>query len=272
MTQSGKQGKASGKQARLSTAGGVLEIVGACEDFPQYAYGVLQAANLAAQLRLPAITAAELGVAGGNGLVALEWLVSVISADVGVAIQQVGFDLGSGMPSPVDYRDAPYAWQEGFFAMDEPLLRAMLSTAELVIGDIAETGVEYMHTDAPPLGFLSFDLDYYSSTVTAMSALLDHDIEKYLPRVFCYFDDTVGPHEELHCEFTGELLAIREFNETHAKRKIARINGLRYKLLPLEGSWIEGMYVLHIFDHPQYNEYVFPQRNRQFPLTGARRR
>jgi len=31
--------------------------------------------------------------------------------------------------------------------------------------------------------------------------------------VFCYFDDCIGEACELHSEFTGELLAIKEFNE-----------------------------------------------------------
>src|SRR6266550_531961 len=87
--------------------------------FPQYAYGILQAATLARKLGLSAMTAAELGVAGGNGLLELERLSQTIGADTQVNIRGVGFDLGSGMPEPIDHRDMPYIWQRGFFRMDE---------------------------------------------------------------------------------------------------------------------------------------------------------
>ena len=234
--------------------------------FPQYAYGILQAASLAQQLKLSSIIVAELGVAGGNGLLELERLSGLIGADKHMNIKTIGFDLGSGMPEPIDYRDMPDVWQRGFFKMDEELLRSRLISADLILGNIAETGPRFMATGAEPIGFLSFDLDYYSSTVAAMQSLLNAEPGRYLPRVFCYFDDTVGPHEELHSEFTGELLAIREFNDAHKNRKLAKINGLRYKLLPLEEPWIDAIYVLHIFDHPRYNEYVYHEPNRQFPL------
>lgn len=234
--------------------------------FPQYAYGLLHGVFLARALGLDAIAVLELGVAGGNGLLELERLSATLGEEAGVAVQSVGFDLGTGMPEPVDHRDMPYIWQRGFFRMDEDLLRSRLTSARLIIGDIAETGAAFMAEGPAPLGFISFDLDYYSSTAAAMSALLEEPTERYLPRVLCYFDDTVGPHEELHSEFTGELLAIREFNARHDMRKLAKIHGLRYKLAPLDEPWIEGMYVLHLFDHAQYDRYVYPDPDRQFPL------
>lgn len=245
-------------------------IVEQATDFQQYAYGVLLAAHLAARLSLPSISVLELGVAGGNGLVELERLAAILGANHGIDIEVAGFDLGDGMPTPVDYRDSPYAWQKGFFAMDEPLLRSRLQRAELAIGDIAITGRAFLERSPAPIGFISFDLDYYSSTVAAFAALLDHkDLDSYLPRVVCYFDDTVGPHSELHSDLTGELLAIREFNEMHRDRKLAPIHGLRYKLLPLEGPWVAGIYVLHLFEHPLYDRYVHPDPDRQFPLEQA---
>ena len=70
--------------------------------FPQYAYGVLQAASLAKTLGVQRITVAELGVAGGNGLLELERLSKTIAAEKQVDIKSVGFDLGCGMPQPVD--------------------------------------------------------------------------------------------------------------------------------------------------------------------------
>jgi hypothetical protein len=234
--------------------------------FPQYAYGLLLAVREAVALGYRRLSSIELGVAGGNGLIELERLGAQLASTYGIEVDTVGFDLAGGMPPPADYRDSAYTWQSGFFKMDEPLLRSKLESAELLIGDIADTGREFIARSQAPIGFVSFDLDYYSSTRSALQALCWADHSSYLPRVLCYFDDTVGPHEELHSEFTGELLAIREFNDEPASRKIAKINGLHAKLHPLNEPWIEGMYVLHLFDHPDYNTYVFPQEDRQFPL------
>lgn len=235
-------------------------------DFPQYAYGLLQATFLASRLNRTHLAAIELGVAGGNGLVELERLAQLLTEPHGLALDVVGFDLGTGMPRPLDFRDMPCVWQEGFFQMDERALRSRLRDAKVILGDVAFTGPQYLAAHHAPIGFMSFDLDYYSSTTAAINAFLEAPTEHYLPRVICYFDDTVGPHEELHSEFTGELLAIREFNDRHLDRKLGRIHGLRSKLAPIEGTWIEGIFVLHLFEHPEYNRYVYPATDRQFPL------
>lgn len=241
-------------------------LVRSSPHFPQYAYGSLSAVRLASALGLQAVSLLELGVAGGNGLVELERIAAKLSDDHGVRVDVAGFDLGTGMPVPVDHRDVPYVWQPGFFLMDEDLLRARLKSAQLHLGDIALTGPQYLATNPAPIGFISFDLDYYSSTMSAFGAFFFDDPSRFLPRVFCYFDDTVGPHDEYHCGFTGELLAISEFNERSQRRKLDKIHGLRYKMLPMDEPWIEGMYVLHLFDHPKYNDYVYPKADRQFRL------
>lgn len=246
---------------------GAPDLLRRADDFHQYAYGAWGAVELAARLGLPAVTLIELGVAGGNGLVELERLALELESERGIAARVAGFDLGTGMPAPTDHRDSPYVWQQGFFRMDEAALRARLVRADLLLGDVVETGSAFLASSPPPIGFISFDLDYYSSTAAAFGALLEStDYDRYLPRVLCYFDDTVGPHAEMHSEFTGELLAIDEFNRRQASRKLARISGLRYKVQPCDGPWIDGMFVLHLFDHPLYNTYVFPDADRQFPL------
>jgi len=236
-------------------------------EFPQYGYGVVQAAALAGALELPSMSALELGVAGGNGLVALEELSDAHSKPSGVEIAVSGFDLGGGMPPPNDYRDLPYIWREGFFRMDEARLRARLKSADLYIGDITDRAADFKSSNPSPIGFISFDLDYYSATVKAFDALLQCSPEHYLPRVVCYFDDTVGPHHEMHSQFTGELLAIQEFNQASRYRKLDKLNGLRHKVAPIDGPWLEGIFILHLFDHPLYDQYIFPERDRQFPLT-----
>jgi len=63
-------------------------------------------------------------------------------------------------------------------------------------------------------------------------------------------------------EFTGELLAIREFNEAHADRKLAQIAGLRHYFRSLPTLWHEQMYVAHLFKHPHYNTPVHSRNHR----------
>lgn len=239
------------------------------DDFPQYGYGIVQAAALASRLNIDAVTVMELGVAGGNGLVHLQVLCERHAAS-GIDLRPVGFDLGEGMPRPRDHRDMPCIWQAGFYRMEREKLEMRLDRAELILGDIAGTGALFLASEPPPIGFISFDLDFYSSTRAAFDTLLHGDPERYLPRVICYFDDTVGPHFEMHSRFTGELLAIDEFNRWNEHRKLGKLNGLRYKLMPYDAAWIEGMYVLHLFDHPRYNDYIYPAADRQFAMAENR--
>jgi hypothetical protein len=218
----------------------------------QYGFGLLQAGRLAARIGVPRISAIEFGVAGGNGLLALEDHARRVTRETGVDIDVYGFDSGSGLPPPDDYRDMPYAWEQGFYAMDVEKLRNRLTSAELLIGDVRDTVQRFGETNPAPIGFISFDLDYYSSTTAALR-VLDLPFENLLPRVFCYFDDVAGGPAYCYNEFTGELLAINEFNQAHADRKLARIAGLRHNFRTLPALWHEQIYVAHLFKHPHYN-------------------
>ena len=49
-----------------------------------------------------------------------------MEALIKIANDIYGFDLGTGLPKPKDYRALPYHWREGFFSMDEQNLRSKL--------------------------------------------------------------------------------------------------------------------------------------------------
>jgi len=224
-------------------------------DRPDYAYGTYHAAHQARALGLPGISVVEMGVAGGRSLVALESHARAIESHLGIEIAVFGFDLGSGLPEPRDYRDMPYVWRPGYFAMDGDQLRDRLRSAEVVMGDVAETVPRFLTREGLlPIGFVAFDLDYYSSTAAALQ-LLSADASRLLPRVFCHFDDVVGDDWELHSEYTGELLAISEFNAGHSDRKLALIHGLAYKRA-IAAEWNAKQYVLHYFSHPLYEKHI----------------
>lgn len=223
---------------------------------PQYLWGTLLAARIAKAIGLEQVAVAEFGVAGGNGLLALEHAADAAWQLLGMPVKVYGFDAGTGMPAPRDHRDAPWLIEPGWFELDEAALRARLRSAELVLGPVADTVPWFLAAGRPPIGFAAFDLDYYSSTMEAF-ALLDGQADRLLPRVPCYFDDVFGYGWS---EFTGERAAISDFNAAHEERKIAKIHGLRYSLPPsqLPLPWHEQMYLVHVFDHPRYATHEGP--------------
>jgi hypothetical protein len=236
---------------------------------PHYAYGLYSAADLAKRLGLTAITAIEFGVAGGRGLVAMQNLAAEIGDSLGVRIFVAGFDTGSGMPEALDYRDLPYVWTKGFYAMDrEALKQKLLPETDLVLGDVAQTAPQWVSTSLrAPIGFISFDLDYYSSTKNAFNIFNTDNPAATLPRVFCYFDDIIVPERACHNEYVGELRAIREFNEEHPDRKLCPIHMLRHNRVH-QRRWNDQMYVLHDFKHPLYCKNIsrLTEEDTEIPL------
>jgi hypothetical protein len=256
-----------GLQRRMARRSGNLTTKIAYDAFerPQFAYGIYQAALQAKALGYDGFSAIEFGVAGGAGLVAMETIAEEIGAAVGLAIDVYGFDTGEGQPPAVDYRDVPFVWTSGQFRMDQDKLKQRLKRAKLVIGDVAQSAGRFIIDHEPrPIGFMSFDMDYYSSTVSAFR-LLEHGHQCFLPRAFCYFDDIVGDDHEIHCAFTGELLAIDEFNAAHAMIKIAPVHGLALKRI-IPDHWHIKTYVLHRFEHPDYDNFINPKGLWQLPL------
>ena len=217
---------------------------------PQYAWGVLQGASLAKHLQIPQISVVEFGVAGGNGLVALDRIAVACEAISGVKIHVYGFDAGVGLPKPLDYRDSPNLFSENDFPMDVPKLRRRLLRANLILGLLQETVPAFIASQLPPVAFISFDVDLYRSTVQAFK-LLEAPYSMLLPRIHCYFDDILG---FTHGDFTGERLAISEFNQTHQMRKISPLYGLKYYVNPesADQRWVECIWMAHFFDHELY--------------------
>lgn len=218
---------------------------------PNYAYGLWRAVRLAREHSIPAITAIEFGVAAGDGLAALEDIADRISEASKTRVHVVGFDAASGMPPALDYRDLPFVWRPGSFPMNEPALRARLRAAELIIGNVSTTVGPFLERCPAPIGFVSFDLDYYSSTMEAFK-ILDGPSSTRLPRIQCYFDDVIQPEGACYSPFTGELLAIDDFNAQHAHQKIAKLQHLGW-LRRHPAMWNDQMYVCHDFEHPLYN-------------------
>ena len=216
---------------------------------PHYAWGVLQGAALAKVLGFKRVSVLEIGVAGGAGLLAMERTAELFEDAVDMKIDVYGFDTGVGIPKPQDFRDMPFKWSEGYYPCDVKKLEQRLRRAKLKIGLLKDTMPEFVREIAGPVAFVGFDTGMYTGTKDAMS-LFDGRHEVLIPRVACSFRSAIGKDVS---DFAGERLAISEFNASHSMRKISKIFGLTYFVPPqFRWWWIDMMYVLHIFDHPQY--------------------
>lgn len=232
---------------------------------PNYAHILTEGALLAKQLGHKRVSAIEFGVAGGSGLLAMERLAEQVEERHGVQFEIYGFDTGKGLPAPEDYRDLPYHWEEGFFAMDVPALQAKLKRAKLVIGDVRETSKTFFQTHNPaPIAAVSNDFDYYSSTIAALQ-MFNAPARFFLPRVFCYFDDILGGRVELFNNYTGQLGAISDYNAAHRERKICRPEYM--KVIQPQLSWYRQIFVHHDFGHPDYCRFI-SRHNQQLALEG----
>lgn len=215
---------------------------------PAYLLGVYAAAKEALKEEIREISVLEFGVAGGEGLLALEYDAAEVERETGVAIKVYGFDAGrSGLPSFIgDYRDHPDAWCPGDYPMDEVALRSQLtSRTTLIIGNVSETVTSfYVRYNPPTIGFVSFDLDLFSSTRDALQVFCLPEA-KMLWHVPLYFDDIdfIFNHR-----FAGELLAIDDFNQQNKRVRIDRWHGVRTDRPFPERAFLEKMYVAHDCD------------------------
>ena len=215
---------------------------------PHYHSVIYESTQTALKLNLKKISIIEFGVAGGNGLLAIEKYCEKLSKKYKVDYEIYGFDFGDsiGLNKSEDPKDIPYFWEEGEFKMDYKKLSKKLKKTKLILGDVSKT-ISKFNTDynPAPIGAIFFDLDYYTSTINAFKIFENSD-EKLLPRIICYFDD-LQPHVN---NFNGEMAAINEFNEKFKKMKITKDYGttLNYYY----GPWEEEVFIFHKFDHKDY--------------------
>jgi len=127
-------------------------------DRPDYAWGALQGMNLAKVLGLERVSLIEFGVAGGNGLVALERIAEILQTIFAIEVDIYGFDAAAGMPRSKDYRDLPNLWREGHYPMNEGRLKQRLKKAKLILGNVEETVPQFIDSKPAPIAFTAFDL------------------------------------------------------------------------------------------------------------------
>ena len=215
------------------------------------AFCLLQAARTAKKSGYSAFTAIEFGVANGAGLLNMAAIAEKVTKATGITIELVGFDAGSGMPPPLDYRDHPDCYGVGDFPMQDydALRKRLPATSRIIIGEVAKTVPDFVSSIRPdcPLGYVVMDVDYYSSTVACLK-IFSGAPQLYLPEVLMYLDDITYPQ---HNPWQGEYLAVEEFNAQNQMRKACRYNFLREFRLFKKSLWINQIFLVHILDHAQ---------------------
>jgi len=216
-----------------------------------YALGIDLACRVAERFGIKKLAIIEFGVAGGAGLLNMVHIAERLHKETGIEFKIAGFDTGTGMPSPIDFRDHPEQYNKGDFPMynQEALVAKLPPHAKLYLGDVGDRVDDFIR-ELPlnyKIGFISFDLDYYSSTKKAMK-IFTYNVNQYSPFVSLYFDDT---NDLDHNEYCGELLAIKEFNQENKMRKITKLDQLKVWRLFRHSFWLDRMYMGHIFDSPQ---------------------
>jgi hypothetical protein len=219
--------------------------------YTQYAVGMQTAVRYAQLFGANGFTAIEFGVAGGNGLLAMARHAEALTRKTGIKIEVVGFDAGAGLPATRGWQDAPWVWRQGDYPLDATKLeRRLEGKARFLIGLIEETFPRWLteRRNDLPMGFISIDIDYYSSSRAILDILSTCSAEALLPITEVYLDDILC-FGVPRC--AGELAAVREFNEAQMMRQFDREDWIAEWRPFCEKLWLKRLYSLYAFDHPR---------------------
>ena len=211
-----------------------------------YAFGLKMAFSEALNAGIKKILILEFGVASGAGLFNLAKISEKLAIKYNIEYEVIGFDTGKGMPDPIDYRDHPEKYGKGDFPPLNLDIEKLPDYTRVIYGNIAETLNGFKKTIDPNsrIGFVSIDVDYYSSTKDCLN-IFNGDECQYLPRVVVYLDDV---NKIDHNQYCGELLAVNEFNQEDAPRKICPMTQLRNYRIFKNALWLDQMYFMHVLD------------------------
>ena len=218
---------------------------------PHYETILLESCIEAQKLGYNEMSVLELGVAGGNGIIALENYKKKIEKFYKIKINIFGFDYGDGLPQPDSVYDLPFRFKKGDYKINKKKLENRLNS-KIYYGDIQSTIDEFVKINPKNIISIFFDMDYYSSTKNFLNQI--YKLEQFFcPRVYCYFDNVFDINHWIN-EHLGENLAIEEFNRKNKNIKIGlaldNINDFKF---PLGRN---NLLMLHNFNHQDYKKYI----------------
>ena len=220
---------------------------------PNYALGILMAAHQAKELNYKKISIIELGCWNFEGLIDIENYINDIKKFIDIDFSVYGFELGSGhIKEETDPRNRLYELSGGDYAFKKDENIKKLKFSKLILGDVKETVPKFLeekHLDNAPLGFVIFDLGFYTSAKDALN-LLKSKSKRYLPRTIIYSDNNYFVLEN-----EADKLAFAEFNNEGGKT-ISPIGELAEQLSISWNKWIflgKRMFILSDLKHEKYN-------------------
>ena len=216
-----------------------------------YAFGLKDAFEISIAEECSKVIIIEFGVSSGAGLYNLAYIADKLSSIYAVDYQIIGFDSGEGMPKPIDYRDHPEKFRTGDYPPLNLDINNLPKKTKVYYGDISDTLVKLDSelSEDSKIGFVSIDVDYYSSTEKCLKVFKKNH-SSYLSKTVVYLDDVNNVD---HNDYCGELLAINEFNENNLPRKICKMTQLRNWRIFKNALYLDQMYYLHVFDSDYRN-------------------
>ena len=201
---------------------------------PHYALGALLAAQQASFFGYKKFTLIEFGCWNNEGLIDLNHWCSIIKKLYNIDYKIYGFDSGRGLPTSFHEKDVKYKWSNNDYKIDKYYNVKKIKNIELIVGNVKETIKNFVkiRRDQEPIGFIAFDMDYYTSTSQSFKIFKAFQ-KNFIPRPILYFDDFV-----LTSEFEGEYLAINNFNKKNKNYKISSIGELPEQLSIFWNKWI----------------------------------
>ena len=218
---------------------------------PHYESILYEGCLEAKKLGINQVSAIELGVAGGSGIIALEKYKKKIEKVLDINIDIYGFDTGSGLPKIETDEDLPFLWRKGLYNIDKTALEKKVNS-KIFYGDVKNTVDDFIKINKNNICCIFFDLDLYTSTINFLNQIpkiKDH----LLPRVLCYFDD-VYVFENYINQFNGVFKAIDEFNKNFSEFKLGySVDHFKNFKFPLVKT---SIYTLHCFKNHLYKKYI----------------
>ena len=218
-----------------------------------YALGILMAAHQAKELNYKKISIIELGCWNLEGLIDIENYIHDIKKFIDIDFKVYGFELGTGhIKEETDPRNRLYDLSGGNYTFKKKDNLKKLTISKLILGDVKDTVPKFLeegHLDDAPLGFIIFDLGFYSSAKNALQ-LLKSDSKRYLPRSIIYSDNNYFVLKN-----EADKAAFAEFNLEGGKT-ISPIGELAEQLSLSWNKWIflgKRMYMLSDLKHEKYN-------------------
>lgn len=232
---------------------------------PHYETIMLESAIEAKKLGYDKISILELGVAGGNGLIALEKYKKKIEQLTNVKITIFGFDTGEGLPKTNNKFDLPYYWSEGDFKINKEKIQNKVK-CKIYYGNIANTFKKFIETKPEIISAIFLDMDYYTSTKNFLDLISSYK-DNFAPRVYLYFDDIFSTNHHIN-EFNGELLAINEFNKENQNIKIGKSleNSSDFKF-PIGR---EKLFIMNNFNHKDFFVNINSEQSQSLSLEDTR--